>query len=155
MACERIGAERLHAYCDRVKEAFEAYMQGGWGGSVGAGYVKSDVSDEEGEMASADDLALDEEERGRVMERGDGSLARRRDMGPSPPPTHNGDEAGDVSMVVDVSPLGSPSPSLTDSDSGEDTDTSFDEGEKDLLKIDLEGVIEVEEDEADSDEGWV
>lgn len=31
VACERIGAERLHAYCERVKEAFDAYMQGGWG----------------------------------------------------------------------------------------------------------------------------
>ncbi|WVR07493.1 hypothetical protein IAU60_004535 [Kwoniella sp. DSM 27419] len=30
VACERIGAERLNAYCDRVKEAFEAYMMGGW-----------------------------------------------------------------------------------------------------------------------------
>lgn len=32
VACERIGAERLGAYCERVKEAFEAYMQGGWRG---------------------------------------------------------------------------------------------------------------------------
>ncbi|WVQ99995.1 hypothetical protein IAU59_007138 [Kwoniella sp. CBS 9459] len=30
VACERIGAERLNAYCERVKEAFEAYMMGGW-----------------------------------------------------------------------------------------------------------------------------
>ncbi|WWC90713.1 uncharacterized protein L201_005650 [Kwoniella dendrophila CBS 6074] len=30
VACERIGSERLNAYCDRVKEAFEAYMMGGW-----------------------------------------------------------------------------------------------------------------------------
>nr|XP_031859969.1 uncharacterized protein CI109_004576 [Kwoniella shandongensis]KAA5527041.1 hypothetical protein CI109_004576 [Kwoniella shandongensis] len=30
VACERIGTERLHAYCERVKEAFEAYMMGGW-----------------------------------------------------------------------------------------------------------------------------
>ncbi|KAK8854789.1 hypothetical protein IAR55_003528 [Kwoniella newhampshirensis] len=30
VACERIGTERLNAYCDRVKEAFEAYMMGGW-----------------------------------------------------------------------------------------------------------------------------
>ena len=31
MACERIGQERLGAYCDRVREAFEAYVSsGGW-----------------------------------------------------------------------------------------------------------------------------
>lgn len=30
VACERIGAERLHAYCDRVQEAFEAYVRGGY-----------------------------------------------------------------------------------------------------------------------------
>ncbi|WWC71567.1 uncharacterized protein I206_105525 [Kwoniella pini CBS 10737] len=30
VACERIGSERLNAYCERVKEAFEAYMLGGW-----------------------------------------------------------------------------------------------------------------------------
>ena len=30
VACERIGHERLIAYCDRVKEAFDAYMHGGW-----------------------------------------------------------------------------------------------------------------------------
>ena len=31
VACERIGPERLHAYCERVKEAFEAYVAGSWG----------------------------------------------------------------------------------------------------------------------------
>ncbi|ORX38515.1 hypothetical protein BD324DRAFT_607967 [Kockovaella imperatae] len=31
VACERIGAERLNAYCERVKEAFEAYVHCGWG----------------------------------------------------------------------------------------------------------------------------
>lgn len=34
VACERIGAERLHAYCDRVKEAFEAYVHGAWASNV-------------------------------------------------------------------------------------------------------------------------
>jgi hypothetical protein len=58
----------------------------------------------------------------------------------------------DVSMVVDVSPLSSPIPSLSHTDSdGEDAETTWDEAEGDLHKINLEGVIEVPEDEADED----
>lgn len=133
VACERIGAERLHAYCDRVKEAFEAYMQGGWGGAA-SGYAKSDVSDvddgEEEEEEEGDD-------RGRGMER-EGS--RKRQDGPPSPPKE---------MEVDPSaPPVSPVPSLSSgSESGEDTDGSFEDERDSLLKIDLEGVVEVEEEE--------
>jgi hypothetical protein len=155
VACERIGAERLHAYCDRVKEAFEAYMQGGWG----RGYVRTDPSDAdeiEGEdhLHDHEDEDEDEEGRGRVMDR-EGSEVRA----PLSPPKDKDkvEEDEEVKMVVDLSPL-SPSPSLssTDSGSGDESDTSLEtassfgygfmeDGERELMKIDLEGVIEVEE----------
>jgi hypothetical protein len=182
VACERIGTERLHAYCDRVKEAFEAYMQGGWG----RGYVKTETEaseeDLEGENeGEADGDDLEEGERGRGMDREGNQL--RRDGPPSPPKIkvdgiqiHEDGDESDVKMVVDLSPLESPSPSLssTDSDSEAESDTSLetaststgfgfmDDGERELVKNDLEGVIEVEE-EAECDlmyvfffhsEGW-
>lgn len=48
VASERIGMERLRAYCDRVKEAFESYVGGGWGVAV---------------------HPMDEDDRGRPVER--------------------------------------------------------------------------------------
>ena len=147
VACERIGAERLHAYCDRVKEAFEAYMQGGWG----RGYVRTDPSDGDGEL---EDEEIDDE-RGRSIER-DGSAEIR--AGPPSPPKDKEDHGDEeVKMVVDLSPV-SPSPSLSSTDSGDESDTSLetassgfgfmDEGEA-LMKIDLEGVVEEDEGEMD------
>lgn len=169
VACERIGTERLHAYCDRVKEAFEAYMQGAWG----RGYVRTETEaseeDLEGEPENEGEDEGDlEEERGRGMDREGNQL--RSDGPPSPPKVkadgiqvHEEGET-DVKMVVDLSPLGSPSPSLssTDSDSEAESNTSLetasttagfgfmDDGERELVKNDLEGVIEVEE-EAECD----
>jgi hypothetical protein len=148
VACERIGAERLHAYCDRVKEAFEAYMQGGWG----RGYVRTDPSDGDREL---EDEEVDDE-RGRGIER-DGSAKIRNDGPPSPPKDKDGDGDEEVKMVVDLSPV-SPSPSLSSTDSGDESDTSLEtassgfgfmeEGEG-LMKIDLEGVAEEDEGEMD------
>lgn len=185
VACDRIGSERLHAYCDRVKEAFEAYVQGGWGNGVSEYMGKSEMSDDNNTELDVDvDLDLDvddkpgmeketsvvlvgDEERGRGLER-EGSSLKRRDSGPSPPKNseheetpnvHQGGEGEaegegemDVSMVVDVSPLSSPIPSLSHTDSdGEDGETTWDEAEREMHKIDLEGVVEVPEDEADED----
>jgi hypothetical protein len=114
VACERIGAERLHAYCDRVKEAFEAYMQGGWG----RGYVRTDPSDGDGELEDEDV----DDERGRNLER-EGS-AEIRAGPPSPPKDGEGDGDEEVKMVVDLPPV-SPSPSLSSTDSGDESDTSL------------------------------
>ncbi|KAK4688994.1 hypothetical protein P7C73_g1112, partial [Tremellales sp. Uapishka_1] len=61
VACDRIGAERLHAYRDRVTEAFQAYVHGGQGDWIGAA-PRTPGEDEVQEDE-------DEEERGRVAER--------------------------------------------------------------------------------------
>lgn len=120
-------------------------MQGGWG----RGYVRTDPSDGDGEL---EDEEVDDE-RGRSLER-DGS-AEIRAGPPSPPKDKDCDE--EVKMVVDLSPV-SPSPSLSSTDSGDESDTSLEtassgfgfmeEGEG-LMKIDLEGVAEEDEGEMD------
>ncbi|RXK41158.1 hypothetical protein M231_01562 [Tremella mesenterica] len=91
VACERIGAERLHAYCERVKEAFDAYMQGGWRapdisnppakngngvpveGEASDDFSDSDSDDDTGvgpnELDRLDESNEDEEERGRQLQR--------------------------------------------------------------------------------------
>ncbi|WVQ81850.1 hypothetical protein IAT38_003977 [Cryptococcus sp. DSM 104549] len=76
VACERIGSERLHAYCERVKEAFEAYMMGGW--SQRGVEVEHDegLLDEELEREERELEEEEERERGRQLERGDGSVKR-------------------------------------------------------------------------------
>jgi len=126
-------------------------MQGGWG----RGYVRTDPSDGGGEL---EDEEVDDE-RGRTLER-DGS-AEIRGGPPSPPKDKDGDGDGhedeEVKMVVDLSPV-SPSPSLSSTDSGDESDTSLEtassgfgfmeEGEA-LMKIDLEGVAEEDEGEMD------
>ena len=63
VACERIGAERLHAYCERVKEAFEAYVQCGWGAGAARGGVlsKENVDDVEG-LDGLDGVDMGDEE---------------------------------------------------------------------------------------------
>lgn len=207
VACDRIGSERLHAYCDRVKEAFEAYVQGGWGQGASEYISKSEISDDadvDVDSESESEIGIggldvnvdvggegdgkgglvvsdgDEEERGRGLER-QGSALKRRDLGPSPPASKAGNETDpntgndnhsdidvnervdsgeeedgdmDVSMVVDVSPLASPIPSLSlsaTSTSDDETEQAWDE-ERDILhKVDLEGVVEVPENEADED----
>jgi len=122
-------------------------MQGGWG----RGYVRTDPSDGDGEL---EDEEVDDE-RGRGLER-DGSAEIR--AGPPSPPKDKEDHGDEeVKMVVDLSPV-SPSPSLSSTDSGDESDTSLetassgfgfmDEGEA-LMKIDLEGVVEEDEGEMD------
>lgn len=79
VACERIGAERLHAYCDRVKEAFEAYMHGAWGASVQEYADHQAISEEEDdtdEHAPAAQDAEEEDQRGRPRNKGEGSVRR-------------------------------------------------------------------------------
>ena len=71
VACERIGAERLHAYCERVKEAFEAYMHGSWHHPMPKPTTLSD------DVLLADDgEEVENAERGRRKEKGDGSVLR-------------------------------------------------------------------------------
>jgi hypothetical protein len=121
-------------------------MQGGWG----RGYVRTDPSDGDGEL---EDEEVDDE-RGRRIER-DGSAEIR--AGPPSPPKDKVNEDEEVKMVVDLSPV-SPSPSLSSTDSGDESDTSLEtassgfgfmeEGEA-LMKIDLEGVAEEDEGEMD------
>lgn len=64
VACERIGQERLGAYCDRVREAFEAYVSsGGW-------WVEDEEEEvEEGEESpvSASDTLTEGEEKGKNL----------------------------------------------------------------------------------------
>jgi hypothetical protein len=121
-------------------------MQGGWG----RGYVRTDPSDGDGEL---EDEEVDDD-RGRRIER-DGSAEIR--AGPPSPPKDKVNEDEEVKMVVDLSPV-SPSPSLSSTDSGDESDTSLEtassgfgfmeEGEA-LMKIDLEGVAEEDEGEMD------
>ena len=120
VACERIGAERLHAYCERVKEAFEAYIHGGWGGAMRQSYDSGEMDaegDDDMESKALEDESEDstdgyweegpsegkgndqgesggDEEgvRGRKKERGEGSVARMEY--PDHPP-HEGDEGID------------------------------------------------------------
>lgn len=128
-------------------------MQGGWG----RGYVRTEPSDGDLEV---EDEEIDDEgqnERGRGIQR-DGSAQIRND-GPPSPPKDNNTEDEEIKMVVDLSPI-SPSPSLssTETDSGDESDTSLEtassgfgfmeEGEG-LMKIDLEGVEEEDEGEID------
>jgi len=74
VACERIGAERLHAYCERVKEAFEAYMHGGW--SQAPLRTASSDGDELETEAGDMDGEREDEGRGRSLEKGEGSVMR-------------------------------------------------------------------------------
>lgn len=67
MAGERIGQERLGAYCDRVKEAFEAYVacphpiRGGWGGALPAVTpVKGVLGVDDGDGDGGDDEKHDD-----------------------------------------------------------------------------------------------
>ncbi|ORY35563.1 hypothetical protein BCR39DRAFT_20738 [Naematelia encephala] len=98
VACDRIGIERLQAYCDRVREAFEAYMMTGWRGFIHDqnGKETGSDSDEEDNQDGRDEQVRDEsegekkliheqeddedededEERGRSIERGKGSVVR-------------------------------------------------------------------------------
>ncbi|OXB36778.1 hypothetical protein J007_03466 [Cryptococcus neoformans] len=79
VACERIGAERLHAYCERVKEAFEAYMMDGWARIQAhaqaqmRGQIRGQI--EVNHFEDAEDEEIDEN-RGRKLERGNGSMIR-------------------------------------------------------------------------------
>lgn len=75
VACERIGAERLHAYCERVKEAFEAYMMGGWAKVQAHAEAQMRSQMEMDHFEDAEDQEIDEI-RGRKMERGNGSMIR-------------------------------------------------------------------------------
>ncbi|WVO13438.1 hypothetical protein L204_101054 [Cryptococcus depauperatus] len=77
VACERIGPERLHAYCERVKEAFEAYMMGGWaraGAPLRDGGMDVEHHEDIGFEIEREHEEL--EERGRSPERGNGSVKR-------------------------------------------------------------------------------
>ena len=74
VACDRIGAERLNAYCERVKEAFEAYMHGGWAHPI----PRTASSIDEGPETELDSEGEDGQvavvgvgERGRSKERGE------------------------------------------------------------------------------------
>ncbi|KIY33155.1 hypothetical protein I305_04484 [Cryptococcus gattii E566] len=75
VACERIGAERLHAYCERVKEAFEAYMMGGWATVQVHAEAQMRSQMEMNHFEDAEDQKIDES-RGRKLERGNGSMIR-------------------------------------------------------------------------------
>ncbi|ODN78090.1 hypothetical protein L198_08009 [Cryptococcus wingfieldii CBS 7118] len=74
VACERIGGERLGAYCERVKEAFEAYMMGGWARAQAQAQAQAqqmqmredEMEDEHYEEAPGEE---DDEHRGRKLER--------------------------------------------------------------------------------------
>ena len=157
VACERIGAERLHAYCERVKEAFEAYVHCGWGqrGPMDIGDpVEEDDESVDTEMSEgdghADALALvendrnasesragggREEERGRTKERGDGSVNRDPSPGLAPP-------LSPASLVARKALGGiqeGPGNELED----KGVEYGLDEGE--LMKIDLDDVDEDEE----------
>ncbi|WVW85624.1 hypothetical protein I302_107662 [Kwoniella bestiolae CBS 10118] len=92
VACERIGAERLNAYCERVKEAFEAYMMGGWSGAgahalaqAHQGQVQDEdqMNEENGENEEAEiggEVEEDQdEERRRSMTKGKGSSFGRNE----------------------------------------------------------------------------
>ncbi len=62
VACDRIGAERLHAYCERVKEAFDAYVNGGWGAHHNPRSGGGESSDEDSEIGTdAGDAGLDKD----------------------------------------------------------------------------------------------
>lgn len=75
VACERIGAERLHAYCERVKEAFEAYMMGGWATVQAHAEAQMRSQMEMNHFEDAEDQEIDGI-RGRKLERGNGSMIR-------------------------------------------------------------------------------
>lgn len=73
VASERIGLERLRAYCDRVKEAFESYVGGAWGVAV---------------------HPLDEDERGRPIDRRpeDHTDRSERSTSTSPSPSRSNED---------------------------------------------------------------
>lgn len=131
VACKRIGAERLQAYCERVKEAFEAYMMGGWA-RVQAhaqaqmrGQMRGAI--EVNHFEDAEDEETDEN-RGRKLGRGNGS------------------------MVREVSPVQKPSTgnSLTLTDPLTDYEDEEDQSyllEIDLKEVQLDGLSEEEFDE--------
>ncbi|WWD02579.1 hypothetical protein V865_000619 [Kwoniella europaea PYCC6329] len=79
VACERIGSERLNAYCERVREAFEAYMMGGWSTAgvhtnVGAQQHPQPQVEEDDED---DDDFLGDGIRGRQLKKGKSSVFNR------------------------------------------------------------------------------
>ncbi|WVQ68068.1 uncharacterized protein L199_006274 [Kwoniella botswanensis] len=124
VACERIGSERLNAYCERVREAFEAYMMGGW--STGGIHTTAaqqqhaqsraqgeEEEDEEGKETKVndkdDDDFLGDSIRGRQLKKGKSSVFNRNKSGnddgeekipkiniiPSQETDHEGGEEGD------------------------------------------------------------
>ena len=151
MACDRIGAERLNAYCERVKEAFEAYMHGGWAHPIPRTASSIDEGpetelDSEGEDGSVAVMGLGLGERGRSKERGDGSVVRNE----RPEKYETGatmlmrEEGGDpfADTVMD------------------DEDDEFERFENggELLRIDLDDVQETDETTSsneDKDTRWV
>lgn len=90
VACERIGAERLHAYCERAKEALEAYMMGGWATVQAHAEAQMRSQIEMNHFEDAEDQEIDES-RGRKL--GRGKLGR-----------------GNRSMIREVTSVQKPSP---------------------------------------------
>ncbi|KAL7422768.1 hypothetical protein Q5752_002062 [Cryptotrichosporon argae] len=74
VASERIGAERLHAYCERVREAYDAYAAVGWRGIAMPEHDDDETDAAEGESEGEGE---EDEVRGRSeIRRADGALAR-------------------------------------------------------------------------------
>jgi len=159
VACERIGAERLHAYCERVKEAYEAYVHGVWGrpqhtiSSAEDGPETDEGDDVEGE---GDEVEVDlsgEGERGRSKERGDGSVAREVKPEKASFLTQRLREEHDPFADTDAV--------MTDDGEGEEDGDEDDlgfVGEAESLRIDLDDVQEGDETTSsneDKDVRWV
>ncbi|WVQ74942.1 hypothetical protein IAR50_004550 [Cryptococcus sp. DSM 104548] len=137
VACERIGGERLGAYCERVREAFEGYMMGGWARAQAEAQARQVQmmrmqEDEDGieaehyEESPGDDE--DEEHRGRKLERV-GSVIRE----PSP-----------------VERPSAPQNFLGDSTINDDKQDQSHLLEIDLKEVQLDEVSEAESDDDDS-----
>ena len=145
VASERIGVERLHAYCERVGEAFEAYMHGGWGGpaprtaSTEEGGLETDAGD--GDMDVLVGVVGDRDEgRGRSKERGDGSVMReiKPEKDKVLPPHLRGELEQDDPFA--------------DTMMGEEDELGMGFGtEGDLLRIDLDDVQEADETSSNED----
>ncbi|OCF57268.1 hypothetical protein L486_04724 [Kwoniella mangroviensis CBS 10435] len=113
VACERIGSERLNAYCERVREAFEAYMMGGWstaGVHTTAAqqqhpHSQSQVEEEEDDEEEGKETKVNDEDddddvddflgdskRGRQKKKGKGSVFDRNKSG-------NDDDKGKIPKI--------------------------------------------------------
>mgnify|MGYP006876486512 CR=1 FL=1 len=142
VACERIGAERLHAYCERVKEAFDAYMQScevaARGFDPTTEEMDSTLADEADEMEDGEEEEV--EGRGRSREKGEGSVVRAKHPEPRSPTKQNDPFSDDMTNGDDDCGAGD----------GVDVPMKADFDEEDLLKIELDDVQEEEE-----DKGWV